>query len=57
MLKMLRIHYVDSPVLNKTFIVPSKTHGTLLKKEEGVLFWMSLNTEMKIVSCHAPGMA
>ena len=45
----------DSPVLNKTIIVPSKTHGTLLK-EEGVI-WMSLNAEMKIVRCDTPGMA
>lgn len=48
---------VDSPVINKTFIVPSKNHGTLVKEEEGVIFWMSLNTGMKIARCHVLGMA
>lgn len=27
-----------------------------MKEEEGVIFWMSLNTEKNIVRCHALGM-
>lgn len=47
---------VDNPVLNKTFIVPSKAQGTFLK-EEGIILWKSWKTEMKVVKCHALGMA